>query len=128
MIVPWMLLTPAFVLRWSVGPARLCTQRVPFKTGVRSFSWQGMDWCGGQPGGDGWGIGSAGQVAFVCYFWASEGWEGREEAANKGCLYPPPSRPLSSPTRTRTVTSHCHRQMKGLCVFMAGLCVQAGGK
>lgn len=37
---------------WSAGLARPGTQRVPFKTGVRSFSWQGIDWCGGQPGGD----------------------------------------------------------------------------
>lgn len=50
--VSWMLLTLAFVPDWSAGLARPGTQRVPFKTGVRSFSWQGIDWCGGQSGGD----------------------------------------------------------------------------
>ncbi len=133
MLVPWMLLTPAFVPWWSVSPARPCTQRVPFKTGMRSFSWQGMDWCGGQPGGDRGGALAAQDKWPLCAtFGEVKGGKGREEAANKGCLYTPllhPRHPLSSTTTTPAVTSRCHRQMKGLCVFMAGfVSVREGGK
>lgn len=97
MVVPWMLLTPAFVPRWSASPARPCTQRVPSKTGVRSFSWQGMDWCGGQPGGDRGGA-VAGQVAFVCYFLGSEGREGQgRRLPTKGAYTHPPPSPRSPP-------------------------------
>lgn len=59
-----------------MSPGCRRTHRVPFKTGVGSFSWQGVDWRGRQPGCDRGGALTAGQVAFVCYFWPSEG-EGR---------------------------------------------------
>lgn len=72
------------------APARQCTQRVPFKTAVRSFSWQGMDWCGGQPGGDRGGALAAEDKWPLCAtFGEVKGGKGREEAANKGCLCPP---------------------------------------
>ncbi len=53
-----------------------------------------MDWCGGQPGGDRGGALAAQDKWPLCAtFGEVKGGKGRVEAANKGCLYPPPPHP-----------------------------------
>lgn len=98
MAVPWMFLTPTFVPWWSVSPVHPCTQRVPFKTGVGSFSWQGMDWCGGQPGCNrGGALAAQDKSPLFATFGEVKGREGAgRRLPTKGAYTPPP--PHLSPT------------------------------
>lgn len=118
--VPWMFLTPTFVPWWSVSPLRPCTQRVPFKTGVGSFSWQGMDWCGRQPGCDrGGALAEQDKSPLFATFGEVTGREGQGGGCQQMVLIPTSLAHIAS-SSTTTTHLRCHRQMKGFCVFRAG--------